>query len=258
VPCCSSRSALCFDTGESAHRWLRCERSEPRNHHSREGVGVSARRPGRTQKIAYDETPLNAANADIDARIGWLWRCPACTTSTKRSRTAGTSRRHSRTRGSRPVGACSRLAPQARSRLPRLRGTPRRAHRQHGDRAGAGPGLAGVRLAPGRGPNGAPAAPGLGGAQPPADRAAAPVDQGLLPAAEHGGDEHGGRPSGAGLHGRRDRGAHLRPRRQGDTTPAGLLDRLPTRQAARLVLEIIESRRTASPTRPASGWPPRR
>ena len=33
---------------------------------------MSARRPGRTQKIAYDETPLNAANPDIDARIGWL------------------------------------------------------------------------------------------------------------------------------------------------------------------------------------------
>jgi hypothetical protein len=24
------------------------------------------------QKFAYDETPLNAANPDIDARIGWL------------------------------------------------------------------------------------------------------------------------------------------------------------------------------------------
>ena len=46
-----------------------------------------------------------------------------------------------------------------------------------------GPGLAGVRLAPGRGPDGAPASPGLGGAQPPARRAAAAVDQGLLPAA---------------------------------------------------------------------------
>ena len=33
---------------------------------------MSARRPGRTQKTAYDETPLNAANPDIDARIGWL------------------------------------------------------------------------------------------------------------------------------------------------------------------------------------------
>jgi transcriptional regulator with XRE-family HTH domain len=33
---------------------------------------MSTRRPGRTQKIAYDETPLNAANPDIDARIGWL------------------------------------------------------------------------------------------------------------------------------------------------------------------------------------------
>jgi transcriptional regulator with XRE-family HTH domain len=33
---------------------------------------VSGRRPGRTQKIAQDETPLNAANPDIDARIGWL------------------------------------------------------------------------------------------------------------------------------------------------------------------------------------------
>jgi transcriptional regulator with XRE-family HTH domain len=33
---------------------------------------VTSRRPGRTQKIAYDETPLNAPNPDIDARIGWL------------------------------------------------------------------------------------------------------------------------------------------------------------------------------------------
>jgi O-antigen/teichoic acid export membrane protein len=33
---------------------------------------VSARRPGRTQKIAYDETPLNAASPDIEARIGGL------------------------------------------------------------------------------------------------------------------------------------------------------------------------------------------
>ena len=33
---------------------------------------MSARRPCRTQKIAYDETPLNAARPDIDARIGWL------------------------------------------------------------------------------------------------------------------------------------------------------------------------------------------
>jgi glycosyltransferase involved in cell wall biosynthesis len=33
---------------------------------------VSARRPGRTQKIAYDETVFNAASPNIDARIGWL------------------------------------------------------------------------------------------------------------------------------------------------------------------------------------------
>ncbi|NUR09755.1 MAG: hypothetical protein HOQ45_22435, partial [Nocardioidaceae bacterium] len=33
---------------------------------------MGARRPGRTQKIAYDETPLNAPNPDIDARVGWL------------------------------------------------------------------------------------------------------------------------------------------------------------------------------------------
>jgi len=33
---------------------------------------VSARRPVRTQKIAYEETPLNAANPDIDARMRWL------------------------------------------------------------------------------------------------------------------------------------------------------------------------------------------
>ena len=30
------------------------------------------RRPGRTQRIAYDATPLNSARPDIDARIGWL------------------------------------------------------------------------------------------------------------------------------------------------------------------------------------------
>jgi hypothetical protein len=33
---------------------------------------VSARPPCRTQKSAYDEKPLNAANPDIDACIGWL------------------------------------------------------------------------------------------------------------------------------------------------------------------------------------------
>jgi hypothetical protein len=33
---------------------------------------VSGTRPCRTQKIAFDETPLNAANPDVDARIGWL------------------------------------------------------------------------------------------------------------------------------------------------------------------------------------------
>jgi hypothetical protein len=32
---------------------------------------VSVRRPGRTQRIAYDDTPFNA-DPDIDARIGWL------------------------------------------------------------------------------------------------------------------------------------------------------------------------------------------
>jgi transcriptional regulator with XRE-family HTH domain len=29
-------------------------------------------RPGRTQRLPYDETPLNTAQPDIDARIGWL------------------------------------------------------------------------------------------------------------------------------------------------------------------------------------------
>src|SRR4051794_40378740 len=33
---------------------------------------TTTRRPGRTQKIAHDDTPLNAAHPDIDARIGWL------------------------------------------------------------------------------------------------------------------------------------------------------------------------------------------
>lgn len=33
---------------------------------------MSTRRVGRTQKIAVDETPLNAAHPNIDARIGWL------------------------------------------------------------------------------------------------------------------------------------------------------------------------------------------
>ena len=31
-----------------------------------------ARRPGRVQRIAYDDTPLNSTRPDIDARIGWL------------------------------------------------------------------------------------------------------------------------------------------------------------------------------------------
>jgi transcriptional regulator with XRE-family HTH domain len=35
-------------------------------------MGTSGRRPGRVQRIAYDATPLNAANPDIEARTGWL------------------------------------------------------------------------------------------------------------------------------------------------------------------------------------------
>ncbi len=31
-----------------------------------------ARRPGRTQSIAYDSTPLNAPRPDLSARLGWL------------------------------------------------------------------------------------------------------------------------------------------------------------------------------------------
>jgi transcriptional regulator with XRE-family HTH domain len=33
---------------------------------------VTAKRPGRVQQIAFDATPLNAANVDLEARIGWL------------------------------------------------------------------------------------------------------------------------------------------------------------------------------------------
>ena len=33
---------------------------------------MTTRRPGRTQRIAFDETPLSAAHPNIDARIGWL------------------------------------------------------------------------------------------------------------------------------------------------------------------------------------------
>ncbi|MGZ4438358.1 MAG: hypothetical protein ACXVW6_11990, partial [Nocardioidaceae bacterium] len=33
---------------------------------------TAPRRPGRTQRIAYDATPLNSARPDVDARIGWL------------------------------------------------------------------------------------------------------------------------------------------------------------------------------------------
>jgi hypothetical protein len=33
---------------------------------------TTLRRPGRTQKIAYDDTPLNSRKPDVDARIGWL------------------------------------------------------------------------------------------------------------------------------------------------------------------------------------------
>lgn len=33
---------------------------------------MTSRRPGRVQRIAYDDTPLNSTTPDIDARIGWL------------------------------------------------------------------------------------------------------------------------------------------------------------------------------------------
>ncbi|QNN53945.1 hypothetical protein [Nocardioides mesophilus] len=33
---------------------------------------MTAKRPGRVQRIAYDETPINAAAVDVEARIGWL------------------------------------------------------------------------------------------------------------------------------------------------------------------------------------------
>lgn len=33
---------------------------------------TTVRRPGRVQKIAYDDTPLNSRRPDIEARIGWL------------------------------------------------------------------------------------------------------------------------------------------------------------------------------------------
>src|SRR5688572_22252967 len=35
-------------------------------------MATTTRRPGRVQKIANDETPLNSSKPDIDARIGWL------------------------------------------------------------------------------------------------------------------------------------------------------------------------------------------
>lgn len=35
-------------------------------------MATATRRPGRVQKIANDETPLNSSKPDIDARIGWL------------------------------------------------------------------------------------------------------------------------------------------------------------------------------------------
>ena len=35
-------------------------------------MATTTRRPGRVQQIAYDDTPLNSSNPDIDARIGWL------------------------------------------------------------------------------------------------------------------------------------------------------------------------------------------
>ncbi len=35
-------------------------------------MSAGPRRPGRTQRIAYDSTPLTAAQPDVDARIGWL------------------------------------------------------------------------------------------------------------------------------------------------------------------------------------------
>jgi hypothetical protein len=97
APGCSSRSAILFDRVES----------EGGTHHSGRGQSESARRPGRTQKIASDETPLNAANPDIDARIGWLLAISRLRHVVEASRTVGTSQRRSRTRASWPVAACS-------------------------------------------------------------------------------------------------------------------------------------------------------
>ena len=33
---------------------------------------MTARRPGRVQRLAYDDTPLSSRSVDVDARIGWL------------------------------------------------------------------------------------------------------------------------------------------------------------------------------------------
>lgn len=51
--------------GGPAH-WCRDARSEQGRERPMSG------RPGRTQQIAHDETPLNAASPDLRARLGWL------------------------------------------------------------------------------------------------------------------------------------------------------------------------------------------
>ena len=74
-----------------------------------------------------------------------------------------------------------------------------------------------------------------------ARRPAAPVGQRRLPPAQHRRDDHGGGAAGAGPHGaRRSRRTPRDPAVQVVANPLVLLDRLPTRESARLVLEMLE------------------
>jgi hypothetical protein len=74
VPCCSSRSALGIDTVESGRD------APPLG----KGPSVSARRPGCTQKMACDETPLDTLATTSTPASAGCKRCPARTTSTMR------------------------------------------------------------------------------------------------------------------------------------------------------------------------------
>ena len=242
-------------------------------------------RSGRAQKIAFDETPLNAPRPDLGARLGWLLamsrlhhRAEEFQDGTRFAESLGRAgfpasrslvsrwesgripisfegmAAYERVLSLEPgritsvVGYLRSLPedplpgrpPAARPGRPGLRGPVRRADRRGGAGHGARPAVAGARLAPVGGADGAPARADLG--HPVAaggDPAAALGQRRLLPA-EHGRDEHGDPAAAQDFLVDAIATYMSDPAVQVVANPLVLLDHLPTREAARLVLEVVE------------------